>query len=138
MDITQYLEKWHLPNTMIGRLMDNCSSTSSSMRVHIPVLMPNISGGSPRTVSVPLSKSCYCNDSSCMISVGGCISTQNYLTVQKYDNADFNYAYLPRGAELELDSMNGDEDSIKISNRRDPSYGPALKKCKYKCSCPHC
>ena len=55
-------------------------SSSGSLKVYIPELMPSISMGKPKTTPVSLNKTCYANANDCKPSVSSKINTQNYVT----------------------------------------------------------
>lgn len=55
-------------------------SSSGSLKVYVPSVMPKISMGNPKVTPVGLNSSCYCNASDCKPSVASQISTQNYMT----------------------------------------------------------
>lgn len=123
MDIVSHIKPWHLPDTFVGYYVDSMGyANASSIAVYIPILMPNISFGSRSVTSSTLSKSCLCNDISCRPTFKGSVQTQNYIMLPRHDNNEFRCTYLRHGAELELDSLNGDDKTIHISNRRDPSF----------------
>lgn len=123
-NLINHMKSWYLPNTFIGRYSNSIgAANASSLPVHIPILMPLIPYGTPNRTSASLSKSCFCNDSSCKPVVRSSIQTQNYLDIPRYANNTFQRINISYGAELELDSLNGDEKTIHISNRKDPSFG---------------
>ena len=57
-------------------------SSSGSLRIYIPSLMPMIGMGEPRITPVSLNKSCYCNANECKPSIASRVRTQNYVTAQ--------------------------------------------------------
>ena len=57
-------------------------SSSGSLKVYIPSLMPLIGMGDPKITPVSLNRSCYCNANDCKPSVAAQINTQNFVTAQ--------------------------------------------------------
>ena len=80
------LTKWELNDTEIAYYVNSpYGSSSGSLPLYIPKLMPNISMGKARSTRVNLNKSCYCNDSGCKPPVSSQLSyflILNYITDQ--------------------------------------------------------
>ena len=65
-------------------------TSSGSLKVYCPSLMPNIGMGVPKVTPVSLNKSAYCNANDCKPTISSKINTQNYLTaLAPYHDFDF-------------------------------------------------
>lgn len=116
------MKSWHMPHVVSAMYSRGTgSSRDSSHPVYIPALMPLISFGPMQTTSKPVRASCFCNDSKCKPPVGGSITTQNYLTVQVYDNNPFKLPTFHLGYAMQVEALSGDYDTLRISNRVDSS-----------------
>ena len=57
-------------------------SSNGSLKVYIPLIMPQIAMGTPKITPVSLNTSCFSNASDCKPAVASMINTQNYITAK--------------------------------------------------------
>lgn len=116
------IESWSMPNQTIGKFAPiSGGASSSSYNVYIPVLMPQISFGVPKTSNVNLSVSCFCNAPACKPPIKSSIKTQNYLSVPVYSNNEFTGNTFNQGARFYIEAIDGNVDNLHITNRIDES-----------------
>lgn len=121
------LEEWKMPLTVVGfPNIPPYVGSNQAQQLFIPVLMPSTSmgQGKPKTVSVGLDKSCFCNDNGCKPAVGSKITIQNYITVSLKAHESFSNSVFYPGSRILIDVDNADPDRLKISTREDNSSNP--------------
>lgn len=94
----------------------------TSMQVHIPALMPNITRGLPKSVpELTVNSSMFANDKACRPKPRSVITTQNYVTITKWQNE--HPAFPSKGDSTNkiirynrfiVDIMNGDIRNMHI------------------------
>ena len=116
------MEKWHMPLQVIGKYSPvSGGTTGGSQKVHIPVLMPYISFGIPKTGTASISASCFCNASGCKPPIKSTLTTQNFLNIPVYSNNEFTGNTFKQGARFYIDAIDGNVDNLHITNRIDES-----------------
>jgi hypothetical protein len=100
------------------------ASNESSLRLYIPKIIPLIPFDVPRQVVATISKSFLLNADQCKPSIASTVRTQNYLTVERYDNDNFKYPLLSHGAQLIVEVLNNNVDTLRVTNKIDQSYNP--------------
>lgn len=95
----------------------------TSMQVHIPALMPNIERGLPKSIpNLTVNSSMFANDKACRPSPRSVITTQNYVTITKWNNdhpafpaKDDGSNRIIRYSQFLVDIFNGDIRNMHIS-----------------------
>ena len=122
---SEHVQSWYMPETVIGNFTEPTGSgKASSYTVHIPLLMPMIGFGKKKQQAKNLNKSCYCNDSKCKPAIASTISIQNYVTVPCHANNNLKYSTIRQGARFLIEAIDGDYDTLRITNHLDDSYTP--------------
>lgn len=99
-------------------------SNASSLKLYIPKILPLVPFDTPKQIVVSLSKSFLLNADQCKPSIAATTRTQNYLTVPRYANNNFYYSLLKHGSRVIVDVLNRNVDTLRVTNREDPSYDP--------------
>lgn len=94
------------------------------LTVYMPKLMPLIGMGPPRTTSVRLNASCYCNDNACKPPVPGSLSSQNFIQIPPQDNRSFRLPVLYYGERVIIECRNENADYMKVTTKEDHSKLP--------------
>lgn len=116
------LTKWELNDTEVAYYVRSpYGSSSGSLPLYIPKLMPNISMGKARSTRVNLNKSCYCNDSGCKPAVSSQLSSQNYLTISPQQNRSFREPHFRYGAKIQIEVHNQNDYEMYITTKIDNS-----------------
>lgn len=89
-------------------------SSSGSLALYCPSLMPNIGMGSPKSTPFSLNKSAFCNASDCKPSISSRINTQNFITgLPPYH--DFNHSCYWFGSGVTVRADSEDMLTVRIS-----------------------
>lgn len=121
------LEEWKMPLTVVGFTnIPPWTGSNGSQQLFIPALMPftSMGQGKPKSISVGLDKSCFCNDNGCKPAVSSKISIQNYITVSPKDHESFSHSVFYPGSRILIDVDNADPERLKLSVREDNSSEP--------------
>lgn len=120
---------WKLDDNEYAYIMcggERIDARENPKAVYIPTLQssPDKQAYSliPTVFKETLSENLFCNDKDCMPVVAPVISRPNYIQVFHNHNDWFMHRWINRGATIRLDVHNGDIDSIRISDKIDPSY----------------
>lgn len=98
-------------------------SSSGSLRVYIPSIMPQVAMGTPRITPVSLNKACFINAEDCKPSVASMIDTQNYVTAKApytpYENPCYYYGrdlkVIPKSSDFLSCQLNSDEEDNSVN-----------------------
>lgn len=91
--------------------------------VNIWKTMPYIPRALPKdNIPIMLDKSVYCNDPACMPAVVTPRFEQNYRSLYREKNRNFNHRWLKHGATLKLSPWNEDYQDMFVTTRLDPSF----------------
>lgn len=103
--------------------VDKPSIYPSSMKTHVPSLMPYISRGIPRTSKTSINQNMFVNAGGCKVTPSSIVSTQNYVTITKWKNEhpsfpskDDGTGKCVRYSKFLIDIMNGDIRNMHICN----------------------
>ena len=98
-------------------------SSSGSLRVYIPSLMPLIAMGIPKITPVSLNTTCFCNASDCKPAVANKIDTQNYVTAEasytEYKQPCYYY-----GSSLKVNSRTEDCLTCRLNPSEEDNSSP--------------
>ena len=115
-------EAWDIDNQeKCTFLPKHADSNREPYLVNIWKTMPFIPRGLPLVWIVMLSDSIYQNDTECRPSVASQIPLQNYRSLYREANREFNHRWLDHGMTLKLAPWNGDYDEMTVSTKLDPS-----------------
>ena len=103
------------------------AANASSLKLYIPKILPFVPFGTPTQTVTNISKSFLLNADQCKPSIATTIKTQNYLTVPRYANNSFAHSLLRHGSRLIVEVLNRNVDTIRVTNREDPSYDPLIE-----------
>lgn len=118
------LKEWSLSGKELAYYAPTSGPTSaSSLQLFIPKIFATKSRGIPK-ISSPssLNSSCLLNDSSCKPAVSKTYRTQNYLTVKKHDNSEFELPWFHAGDQLYVEVMHNNIDTLRVTNYIDNSH----------------
>ena len=116
-------ESWDIDNQeKCTFLPKHADSNKQPYLVNIWKTMPFIPRALPKILIVFLGDSIYQNAPECRPSVAPQIPIQNYRSLYREDNREFNHRWLDHGMTLQLSPWNGDYDEMTVSTKLDPSY----------------
>lgn len=120
------LEELHINHFEYCFLTSDHWFETDSFQVKIPKIMPLIPDGDSKTVSTTFRNTIFVNANECKPQVPSKVTTQNYLTVSKFQNADMQYqvpdyeetgdGYIKRGTKLIAVVMDGNIKDIYMTN----------------------
>ena len=98
-------------------------SSSGSLKVYIPAIMPQITMGSPKITPVSLNQSCFINSDDCKPSISSMLNTQNYVTAKKpsipYERPCYYYGkglkVIPKSEDFLSCQLNSGEEDNSVN-----------------------
>lgn len=85
-------------------LTETSKYNTSIFPINIPKIMPLIPLSIPKTINNILSMNIFINDSDSKPKISNSIQTQNYLSVPRFKNTNFNYKaiddYIPKNEKF--------------------------------------
>ena len=82
-------------------------TSQGNLRIHLPILMPEIPAGNPKTTPVALNKSCYINALDCKPPIGAKIETQNFITAKAPYNS-YRQSHYHFGSSIKVIAKDAD------------------------------
>lgn len=115
------VHKWDLGNMEVGKYVTASSGSSSgTLKLYIPKLMPFISMGMAKASPIGISKSCFANADT--IAVATTLQSQNFLSVPPQDNRSFKLPRLSFGGRVFVEIRNKNPDTRYVSTKEDNSH----------------
>ena len=98
-------------------------SSSGSLKVYIPSIMPQIAMGTPRITPVSLNKSCFINAGDCKPSIASMINSQNYATAKApynpYEKPCYYYGsslkVIPKTGDFLICQLGSEEEDNSVN-----------------------
>ena len=119
------IKHWEISNYELAyAIVPPYQGSNGTLKLYIPKIMPAVAMGAPKSTSVTLSSSCFCNDSKCKPSVPGSVSTQNYLTVPPQANRSFELPVLWYGSRVFVEVRHKNPDNLFVTTKEDNSALP--------------
>lgn len=115
------LNEYSINSHEYGFITEKTHYTSGNYPMYIPKLMPLIGIDKPKQINNIINNNIFINDKECKPVTSTSLTTQNYITPKKFQQADFRFkadidGYIHQGVKFICLIMDNNPKDIYITN----------------------